>query len=113
MSGPAARLKQIANVLVSNVTGHSLDEESKSNSNDVTTFNNPNRLKFQPTLPPGLAVNHTPLNPVNFLLRSATVRPKRVAVIHPAKNAKWTYEEWSVMRWPSLLHCCCWLTSLC
>lgn len=93
MSGPAARLKQIASALtgVTALTGSNNPHVSKE---EDPNFKNENRLKFQAGLPAGLAINHTPLNPVSFLLRSATVRPNRTAMIHPAKNASWTYAEW-------------------
>lgn len=57
-------------------------------------FSNPNHLKFQARLPAGLPVHITPLNPVNFLLRSAFIRPHRVALKHPAIGVEWTYSEW-------------------
>lgn len=58
------------------------------------TFFNPNRLKFTAALPKGLAVNNTPLNPLSFLLRSAYIRPQRIAMKHPAIGGEWTYAEW-------------------
>lgn len=57
-------------------------------------FSNPNRNKFQPTPPKGAPVHITPLNPVSFLLRAATIRPDRIAMKHPAIDAQWTYAEW-------------------
>lgn len=90
MSGPAARLKQIANALVDGITNAATGNEEGS----IVDFKNDHRHRFQPALPAGLKVSHTPLNPVSFLLRSATVRPDRTAIIHPAKDASWTYAEW-------------------
>lgn len=58
------------------------------------TFFNPNRLKFAPGLPKGLNINQTPLNPLSFLLRSAYIRPQRIALKHPAIGVEWTYAEW-------------------
>lgn len=55
---------------------------------------NPNALKFQAKPPPGLPVHITPLNPVQFLLRSALIRPRRVALKHPGIGVEWTYAEW-------------------
>lgn len=57
-------------------------------------FKNPNRLQFQAGLPDGLPVWLSPLNPVQFLLRSAYTRPHRVALKHPALGVEWTYSEW-------------------
>jgi hypothetical protein len=57
-------------------------------------FKNPNHLKFAAGTPPGLPVSWTPLNPVQFLLRSAYIRPHRVALKHPAIGVEWTYSEW-------------------
>lgn len=91
MSGPAARLKQIANALVDGVSNLTHGESNEGANPD---FKNEHRHRFQPALPAGLKVNHTPLNPVSFLLRSATIRPDRTAVIHPARNVSWTYSEW-------------------
>lgn len=88
MSSPVQRLKQVVTAL----TGGSADEQQQGNPN----FKNVNALKFQAGIPKGLPVHHTPLNPVSFLLRSATIRPNRVAMVHPAKNASWTYAEWCV-----------------
>lgn len=94
MSGPVQRLKQVVTAL----TGGSEDsQQQQGNSN----FKNPNALTFQAGIPKGLPVHYTPLNPVSFLLRSATVRPNRVAMVHPAKNASWTYAEWSVKLYKS------------
>lgn len=89
MSGPAARLKQIANALVEGVSNYANGEPEVN-----TDFNNQHRHRFQPTVPNTSKVNHTPLNPVSFLLRSATIRPDRKAIIHPARDASWTYAEW-------------------
>lgn len=58
------------------------------------SFFNPNRLKFAPGLPKNLPVHKTPLNPVSFLLRSAYIRPQRIALKHPAIGVEWTYAEW-------------------
>lgn len=88
MSGPVQRLKQVVTAL----TGGSEQQQQQGNPD----FHNPNALKFQAGVPKGLPVHHTPLNPVSFLLRSATIRPDRVAMVHPAKNASWTYAEWYV-----------------
>lgn len=74
----ANRLQQIASVL----------------GKDTPKFVNPNRLKFVAGLPAGLPVHITPLNPVNFLLRSAYIRPHRVALKHPDLGVEWTYAEW-------------------
>lgn len=90
MSGPAARLKQIANALVDGITNSTAAVEEGIDAD----FKNDHRHRFQPALPAGLKVSHTPLNPVSFLLRSTTVRPGRTAIIHPAKDASWTYAEW-------------------
>lgn len=57
------------------------------------TFFNPNRLKYVPGVK-GRAVNNTPLNPLTFLLRSAYIRPQRIAMKHPAIGVEWTYSEW-------------------
>ena len=92
MSSPAARLKQVVSALTGSITGNQAADGQQS------PFHNPNALKFQAGYPKGLAVNHTPLNPVSFLLRSATIRPDRVAMVHPAKNAQWTYAEWCGVR---------------
>lgn len=58
------------------------------------TFFNPNRLKYVAGMPKGRAVNNTPLNPLTFLLRSAYIRPQRIAMKHPAIGVEWTYAEW-------------------
>ena len=84
-SSPQDRLRQIATA----ITGSGPAKEDPN-------FRNPHRPQFLPSLPKGLKVNHTPLNPVSFLLRSATIRPNRIAVQHPAKGVSWTYSEWSV-----------------
>jgi hypothetical protein len=89
-SGPIARLQQLASALTS--PGSLLGGGEASH----TTFVNEHRNKFEPGLPAGLPVNHTPLNPVSFLLRSATIRPNRVALQHHDLGVQWTYAEWSV-----------------
>lgn len=66
----------------------------KHHGDKLAGFSNPNALKFQAKLPKGLPVHITPLNPVNFLLRSAFIRPHRVALKHPAIGVEWTYSEW-------------------
>lgn len=90
MSSPVQRLKQVVTALTG---GPSSENEQKPVD---PNFNNSNALKFQAGIPRGLPVHHTPLNPVSFLLRSATIRPNRVAMVHPAKNASWTYAQWCV-----------------
>ncbi|CAK9781994.1 acetyl-CoA synthetase-like protein [Cutaneotrichosporon oleaginosum] len=60
------------------------------------TFFNPNRLKYAASLPKGRPVNNTPLNPLTFLLRSAYIRPQRIAMKHPAIGVEWTYSEWAM-----------------
>jgi len=57
-------------------------------------FKNPNHLKFAAGHPKGLPVHWSPLNPVQFLLRSAYIRPHRIALKHPAIGVEWTYSEW-------------------
>lgn len=65
-----------------------------SSSPPEPAFANPNRSRFQPCPPKNAPVHITPLNPVSFLLRAASIRPDRVAIKHPGINAQWTYAEW-------------------
>lgn len=62
--------------------------------NKKPAFKNPNHLKFAASPPPGQPVWYTPLNPVQFLLRSAFIRPNKMALKHPALGIQWTYAEW-------------------
>lgn len=66
----------------------------KHHGAQLGAFSNPNHLKFAAKLPKGLPVHITPLNPINFLLRSAFIRPHRIALKHPAIGVEWTYAEW-------------------
>lgn len=52
--------------------------------------------RFRPALPRGLAPNHSPLNPLYFLLKAASIRPHHVALKHPERRREWTYEQWCV-----------------
>lgn len=87
-SSAVARLQQV----VSAITGSGTTDPQDAHVD--YSFNAANHLKFQASLPKGLPVNKTPLNPVSFLLRSATIRGERVALQHPAKGLQWTYAEW-------------------
>lgn len=53
---------------------------------------------FRPLLPAGLSPSYTPLNPIAFLLKAASIRPNHIALRHPtpARGAGrlWTYAEW-------------------
>ncbi|GAA6004491.1 hypothetical protein JCM10207_000751 [Rhodosporidiobolus poonsookiae] len=49
--------------------------------------------RFRPALPAGLAVNHTPLNPLSFLLKTATIRPAHPAIEY--RSLRWSYEQWA------------------
>lgn len=51
--------------------------------------------RFRPTLPAGLAVNFTPLNPVAFLLKAASIRPAHPGLEHPETGRSWTFEQWA------------------
>ncbi|EJD47843.1 acetyl-CoA synthetase-like protein [Auricularia subglabra TFB-10046 SS5] len=44
-----------------------------------------------------LPVNHTPLNPLNFLLRAASIYPDKVALVHPdvPHPVQYTYAVWA------------------
>lgn len=73
-STPTARLGQ--------VSGHLAASEQ------------PLATRFRPKLPPGLHPSFTPLNPVTFLLKAATIRPHHVALTHPEKGLSYTYYQW-------------------
>lgn len=53
--------------------------------------------RFRPTLPDGLPVSYTPLNPVTFLLKAALIKPHHLAVVHPEKGLSWNYLDWSAL----------------
>jgi acyl-CoA synthetase (AMP-forming)/AMP-acid ligase II len=50
-------------------------------------------------LPPGLPVNITPLNPIQFLLRAALIQPNKVAIRHPdiERPVEYSYAVWCVL----------------
>ncbi|GAA5961273.1 hypothetical protein JCM3765_002894 [Sporobolomyces pararoseus] len=56
----------------------------------------PHFQRFRPSLPPNLPINYTPLNPLSFLLKAASIRPDHTAILHPARNLKFTYREWAL-----------------
>ena len=53
-------------------------------------------MSIRPLLAPSLSTSYTPLNPLAFLLKAASIRPSHVAISHPEANVQWTYSEWSV-----------------
>jgi hypothetical protein len=54
----------------------------------------PLATRFRPKLPPHLPASCTPLNPISFLLKAATIRPDHIALVHPEKRLQWTFSEW-------------------
>lgn len=44
---------------------------------------------------PHHAHNHSPLSPVLFLLRAALIHPTKLAITHPARGWRLTYEQWA------------------
>jgi hypothetical protein len=50
---------------------------------------------FRPKLPAGLPPSYTPLNPLSFLLKAASIRPDHPALLHPAKSLSYTFSEWA------------------
>lgn len=52
--------------------------------------------RFRPTLPAGLPVSVTPLNPISFLLKAASINPHKVALSHPETHRSWTYQQWAI-----------------
>lgn len=75
-ANPAQRLQQVSNHL-----------SSSSSPKPVHAH------RFRPALPKGLPVNHTPLNPVSFLLKAASIRPYHPAIVYGEKI--WTFESWA------------------
>jgi hypothetical protein len=71
-----------------------LQSVSSALDKSAAPFKNPNHLKFSAGQPAGMPVWWSPLNPVQFLLRSAYIRPHRIALKHPAIGVEWTYAEW-------------------
>ncbi|GAA6022650.1 hypothetical protein JCM11491_001152 [Sporobolomyces phaffii] len=79
VSQPVQRLEQ--------VTSHLAARDSNSS---------PHASRFRPSLPDGLPINYTPLNPLGFLLKAASIRPDHVAILHPARDLEFTYREWAL-----------------
>ena len=52
--------------------------------------------RFRPKLSSDLPVSFTPLNPITFLLKAASIRPNHIAISHPETGRSWTYEEWAM-----------------
>jgi hypothetical protein len=52
------------------------------------------RLTVRTKLPPTAAVDYTPLNPVNFLLRSAQIYPHKTAIIYGQK--RYSYADFAL-----------------
>lgn len=50
-------------------------------------------LRMSPA--PHHAHNHSPLSPVLFLLRAALIHPTKLAVTHPERGWRLTYEQWA------------------
>ncbi|GAA6058741.1 hypothetical protein JCM10212_003429 [Sporobolomyces blumeae] len=87
-SPPAQRLSQVASHLSSSpgsASPHGAVQVPPSHS-----------LRFRPALPAGLPVHWTPLNPISFLLKAASIRPDHPAIVHPARGVAWTYREWAL-----------------
>lgn len=38
---------------------------------------------------------HTPLTPISFLTRAAIIAPRKIALVHPEKGFRFTYEQWA------------------
>lgn len=58
----------------------------------------PAAFRWRPALPADLPVNHTPLNPITFLLKAALIRPNHPALVHPGRaggEVSWTYAAWA------------------
>ncbi|BGP12613.1 hypothetical protein JCM10213_008749 [Rhodosporidiobolus nylandii] len=54
----------------------------------------PPSTRFRPLLPPDLPVSHTPLNPLSFLLKAASIRPDHPALVYREKS--WSFAEWAL-----------------
>lgn len=85
-------------------SGMAPKERLEQVSGHLTGSHKVHGARFRPLLPAGLPAHFTPLNPVAFLLKAASIRPNHPAIVHPEKGLSWTYEQWSVL-------CCfsfCW-----
>ncbi|GAA5827035.1 hypothetical protein JCM11251_002215 [Rhodosporidiobolus azoricus] len=56
---------------------------------------------FRPRVPEGLPVNHTPLNPLSFLLKAAQIRPNHPAIVYPhpgqpSGELSFTFSQWAL-----------------
>ncbi|BGP28698.1 hypothetical protein JCM10296v2_000434 [Rhodotorula toruloides] len=76
---PAQRLEQVAN--------HLSASSSSSSPKPVHAH------RFRLAIPKGLPVNHTPLNPVSFLLKAASIRPGHPAIVYGPRV--WNFESWA------------------
>ncbi|GAA6052555.1 hypothetical protein NBRC10513_003352 [Rhodotorula toruloides] len=72
---------------LSNIAGHLGASSSTSSPKPVHAH------RFRPAIPKGLPVNHTPLNPVSFLLKAASIRPRYPAIVYGDKV--WNFESWA------------------
>jgi len=56
----------------------------------------PPGVRYRIKLPPGLPVNITPLNPIQFLLRAALIQPDKIAIRHPDVEhpVEYSYAVW-------------------
>jgi len=89
MSSALARLQQVYTA----VTGGSTEAGIVSTQADT----------FRLQVPKHFAINHTPLTPIHFLLRAASIYPDSLALDHPEKGYSFTYSQWA-MRIAALAH---------
>ena len=56
----------------------------------------PPGARYRIKLPPGLPVNITPLNPIQFPLRAALIQPDKIAIRHPDVEhpVEYSYAVW-------------------
>ncbi|GAA6039030.1 hypothetical protein JCM8097_000162 [Rhodosporidiobolus ruineniae] len=58
-----------------------------------------NSSRFRPALPACLPVSYTPLNPLSFLLKAASIRPSHPALVyhhpHLDRAFEWSYSAWA------------------